>query len=274
MPNLIFSVITEIEERFPFYAKGVGINYEQEDIFRPLGHDEFQWIQTRKGSGVVNLDGKHYNIGEGQGMLLFPSEPHSYHAVGGEWIVDWIIFHGKGIKQFLTETMDFSSSTILYISDPSVIQSHLDLLFSSIGSTLSSSAQCSFLTYNVLLDIFTLTSKSESSSINERFQKIEPVVDYINKNFTQPITLSHLAETVNMTPQHLCTLFKKLTSHTVFEYINLVKIRKSKEYLLFNTSMLVKEVAYLSGFNDESYFCSVFRRFENMTPLQFRNMHT
>lgn len=274
MPNLIFSVITEIEERFPFYARGVGINYEQEDISRPFGHSEFQWIQTRKGSGIVNLNGKTYTVGEGQGMLLFPSEPHSYHAVDDKWIVDWIIFHGQGVKSFLTETMHLSSSEILYISNPSAIRNHLDSLFSAIESTPSSSAQCSLLSYNVLLDIFSLTSLSESSSINERFKKIEPVIHYINTNYTSPITLSHLAEIADITPQHLCTLFKKLTNHTVFEYINLLKVRKSKEYLLFNTSMLIKEVAYLSGFNDESYYCAVFRKFENMTPLQFRSTHT
>ncbi len=76
-----------------------------------------------------------------------------------------------------------------------------------------------------------------------------------------------------MTPQYLCTAFKRFTSQTLFEYINMVRIRKSKELLLYNKKIQIKEIAHLVGFQDVSYFCLTFRKLEKMSPTEFRGLH-
>ena len=85
--------------------------------------------------------------------------------------------------------------------------------------------------------------------------------------------MSDLADIAGLTPQYLCSLFKSITSKTIFEYICLTKIQKSKEILLKSPNLMVKTVAEMSGFNDESYFCVVFKRQEKMSPLEFRRLH-
>ncbi|MGN1097360.1 MAG: AraC family transcriptional regulator [Clostridia bacterium] len=273
MKQMIFPVITGMEERLPYYVTGVGIHYEQEDVSRPAGHPEYQWIQCRGGKGELFIDGCRYVVGEGQGMLFFPDEPHSYHAVGGRWEVDWIIFHGRGIGDFLRETMKAEGSGVYFVSAPSVIAGKIEELFSAAGRGPSGAHRCSALTYEILTDIMTFASKSESASIDDKFQKLAPVLNYINENCRKTITLGELADLAGVTPQYLCSAFKKFTALTLFEYINMTRIRKSKELLLGDGNMLVKEAAALSGFSDVSYFCAMFRRFEKMSPLEFRNMH-
>ncbi|MBR5535451.1 MAG: helix-turn-helix domain-containing protein [Clostridia bacterium] len=59
----------------------------------------------------------------------------------------------------------------------------------------------------------------------------------------------------------------------MFEFINRTKISAAKELMNSQPNLLIKEISYLSGFNDESYFCSVFRRYEKISPLEFRNIH-
>ncbi|MNO01034.1 HTH-type transcriptional activator Btr [compost metagenome] len=78
-----------------------------------------------------------------------------------------------------------------------------------------------------------------------------------------------MAEVTGITPQHLCTVFKKTTNIRIFQYINSVRIKKSKELLLHHSQMQVKEIAYLAGFEDANYFCSVFKKHEQLTPNQF-----
>lgn len=267
--KMIFSVITGMEERFPYYAAGVGLDYEQETILRPQGHPEFQWIQCRGGKGELFLGERSYTVEAGQGMLLFPDEPHSYHAIDGEWKVDWIIFHGQCIADFFTRVMGMQHSGIWYVSSLTRIIEKITELYFAIQQGASAAHTCSSLTYEVLLDLMALTSKNESSSFDIRFRKIELVTRFINENYSRPLPLDELAAIAGITPQYLCVLFKKFTSLTVSDYINLTRIRKSKELLLGNEMMLVRDIARLSGYNDESYFCAMFRKYEKMTPLEF-----
>ncbi len=267
--KMIFSVITGMEERLPYYVAGVGLDYEQENISRPMGHPEFQWIQCRSGKGELFIGEMHYTVGAGQGMLLFPNEPHSYHAIGGNWKVDWIIFHGYGLTSYFTQTMGIKSSDVYYVSSQAKITEKIVELYFSLQRGTSATHICSSLTYQILLDILSLTTKNESSSIDIDFHKLEPVINYINENYHHPLSLEELANIAGITPQYLCNAFKKFTSLTVFEYINLTRIRKSKELLLSNENMLVREIAALSGYSDESYYCAMFRRYEKMSPLEF-----
>lgn len=273
MKKMIFPVITELEERLPFYVSGVGIEYEQEDINRIHGHPKYQWIQTRTGRGELFINDKRFVIGPSQGMLLFPNEAHSYHAIDPEWDVDWIIFRGTEIENFIKNVIQATHSDVYFISSPAKISTKLEELYYSAFKRPNTVSKCSTITYNILLDIMELTSKSKKASLDDNLKKIEPVIRFISENYKSPITLPELASLVQMTPQHLCTVFKKCTGLTIFEFINRTKISAAKELLGSNTNMLIKEVALLSGFSDESYFCALFRRYEKISPAEFRNIH-
>ncbi|MFE5321627.1 helix-turn-helix domain-containing protein [Paenibacillus sp. NPDC056579] len=51
------------------------------------------------------------------------------------------------------------------------------------------------------------------------------------------------------------------------------RIKKSKELLLQYPYIQIKEIALLAGFEDANYFCSVFKKLEQISPNQFRKIH-
>lgn len=267
-------MITPIEQQLPFYFKGVGIDFEQEPINRPNGHKSYQWIQCRSGKGELTVNGTTYTISEGQGMLLFPHEPHSYHALTPSWRVDWVILKGTSSESFIKNILGIETSTVYYIASPHIISTKMENLYESALKGAGSAYNCSSIVYNILLYIKALASLSESASFDDNYAHLLPVIRYINKNFSKPLTLTELAEIINVTPQHLCYKFKKVTSMTIFEYIRLVRIRFAKEQLSSNRQLSVKEIAHLAGFNDESYFSSTFKKTEGITPIEFRNINT
>lgn len=268
--NMIFPIKISIEEKLPYYLTGVGANYEQEDVIRPNGFPKYQWIQCREGSGWLYMQDRRYEMGEGQGLLLFPGEPHSYHAVGRAWRTDWIMFDGDGVERFFRETMGAEGSQLYYVSDPVRLSEKIEEIYEASAERPVSAPRCSALIYETLLDIMTLTSTTARASIDEKFKKLGPVMTYINENVSHPIQLEELAKLAGVTPQYLCVIFKKFTSRTVFEYINLVRVRRSKELFIENPRLTVKDAAYMAGFTDVSYFCSIFKRFEGMSPSKFR----
>lgn len=55
------------------------------------------------------------------------------------------------------------------------------------------------------------------------------------------------------------------------EYIHKLKISKAKELLYSGQS--IKEIAYSLGFQDEKYFMRLFKKYENVTPTEFRKAY-
>lgn len=267
--KMCFPVITAFDLKLPYYFTGVGCEYLQEDIVRPNGHPSFQWIQCRSGKGEVYIGGKRYIVGEGQGLFLFPDEPHSYHAIDGDWLVDWIIFRGSEVSSFVLNVLGLRKSAVRYIKNPHIIMNKLSQIYAcSVSDSPTANVSCSVLVYEILADILALTSDRQASDIP--LKKINPVIAYIDKHYTGQIALADLADIAEVTPQHLCSIFKKCTSYTPFEYIIMKRIQKSKELLLGRRDMQIQEIAAAVGFNDTSYFCAVFRKIERISPGEFR----
>ncbi|MFC0211560.1 AraC family transcriptional regulator [Paenibacillus chartarius] len=266
-------VITESDKELPYYLVDVGSNWNQEHIVRPNGY-LYQWIQCVQGEGELLTEGKTFRVKEGTAMLLFKGVPHEYYAVSPSWIVDWVVFDGHQVESFLKQTAGIHTNGVFYVSRPDLFASKIQSLFDieQLNGTLTS-LQGSSVIYSLLTDIVQYTSMSPNNSANSLNFKLKPLFDYIERNFNKPLTLEDMAEITGVTPQHLCTVFKKTTNIRIFQYINSVRIKKSKELLLQNPHMQIKEIAALAGFEDANYFCSVFKKFEQLSPNQFRKIH-
>lgn len=106
-----------------------------------------------------------------------------------------------------------------------------------------------------------------------QYIKLQPVFDFVEDNYNKVITLQELSKVSNLTPQYLCSLFKKITGIRVFEYINSIRVKNSKEVILKHKNMSIKEVAEFCGYDNVSYFCEVFKKIEKITPGEFKKLH-
>ena len=98
---------------------------------------------------------------------------------------------------------------------------------------------------------------------------IETALTYIDKNYTEKISADALSMEVGLSKEKLQAGLRKRTGNTLHEYILQVRIEKAKD-LLANTNNPVKQVADASGFNNDSHFCKVFRKFASISPVQYR----
>ena len=64
-------------------------------------------------------------------------------------------------------------------------------------------------------------------------------------------------------------MFKKETGQTFINYLHNYKIEKSKN-LLENTNMTLLDISLEVGFNNQSYYSTIFKKYTNMTPLEYR----
>ncbi|NSW90845.1 MAG: response regulator [Firmicutes bacterium] len=116
-----------------------------------------------------------------------------------------------------------------------------------------------------------LTENDEDAVKNqdESTLLIKKVQQYIKNNCDKRITLEEAAKYVYISPQYLSKKFKEVTGENFIDYVLEVKIKRSK-FLLRNSNMRVKDISVQLGFTDYTYFCKVFKKYENVTPLQYR----
>lgn len=95
-------------------------------------------------------------------------------------------------------------------------------------------------------------------------------MEYIREHYAEKISVSDVAEHVGLNKTYLSSIFKTETGMQLTNYINSVRVERSKS-LLLNHSVSLAEVAVSCGFEDQSYFTKIFKRFTGVTPKHFRD---
>ena len=95
------------------------------------------------------------------------------------------------------------------------------------------------------------------------------LIDWIEKNYAEKITLDAMAEVCGLTPKYLCAFFKKMTGYAPSEYVNRLRIEKAC-LMLSDGHSSITDAAFDSGFGELSYFSKLFRRYVGCTPSEYK----
>jgi len=98
---------------------------------------------------------------------------------------------------------------------------------------------------------------------------IYKTLDYVKKNYMNKITLADVAENAHISPSYFSKIFKDEMKCNFNMYLNQVRIQNSKKLLLDDSVTLV-DVAFLCGYEDQSYFSKVFKKIAGMSPGKYR----
>ncbi|MNG17216.1 Bifunctional transcriptional activator/DNA repair enzyme AdaA [compost metagenome] len=82
-----------------------------------------------------------------------------------------------------------------------------------------------------------------------------------------------MAAVLGVTPRHMNTLYQHAFGLSPYAYLIMMRLRKSKEMLISNRSLAIKEIAAQVGFRDASHFIASFRKQIGFTPERFREMN-
>ncbi|HHV13490.1 MAG TPA: helix-turn-helix domain-containing protein [Clostridiales bacterium] len=104
---------------------------------------------------------------------------------------------------------------------------------------------------------------------SKNHEMIKKAMLYISNNFSKNITLEDVAAHVHLNPAYFSTIFKQSSRSTFKEYLNMVRVEESKR-LLANTDYSIINIAIATGFEDQSYFSKVFKKYTGLTPRQYR----
>ncbi|WP_323756429.1 AraC family transcriptional regulator [Roseivirga sp.] len=121
-----------------------------------------------------------------------------------------------------------------------------------------------------------LQSKARNSLLEstENFlsdHRIAYAIGYIKAHLTENISIDKLVDKACMSKSHFFKIFKNTLGISPIDYITCERIKLSKK-LIKSTNHQISEIAYLSGFNNPSYFNKKFKEYELITPGEFKHI--
>ena len=102
---------------------------------------------------------------------------------------------------------------------------------------------------------------------------IKKVQIYIERNYQKNLSQEFLSSLFYINRSYLSTLFRERTGEKFVDYLNDVRIERSKE-LLISTDRKMYQIAKAVGYDNVKYFFRIFKKREKMTPEEYRSAHT
>jgi AraC family transcriptional regulator len=100
--------------------------------------------------------------------------------------------------------------------------------------------------------------------------KLRRVIEYIMENLESTPTLEGMAAAVNFSPYHFARQFKAATGLAPHQFVIARRIERAQHLLQKDGRLGLAEVAFRSGFANQSHFCLHFKRITGVTPRRFR----
>ncbi|CAI6051415.1 response regulator [Cohnella sp. JJ-181] len=120
--------------------------------------------------------------------------------------------------------------------------------------------------------LISVSSYMGRKKLNKDDYIIQEILQILNHEYREPITLSYLSDRVYLSPNYLRILFKEKMEISIQEYLTRLRIGKAKE-LLKETRYKIHEVGERVGYENSTYFNIVFKNYVQMTPGEYRNKH-
>lgn len=281
-------------EQVQLHDEHIGAQYfESVNGFSTHRHNFVELIYIRDGAGVQEINGVPYEVKRGDFLFVnyeqthgvFPNGSMTYYEVmfDLEFISRELInknnaFDILGLSAFEDFGADFDENAAPIVSFSGDEMYTIEHILKDLVSELSFKNP---LYKNVIHGyVETLFSKlmrklayhlPEGLS-DQKQDVLLKIMDYINKNFSEDISLEDLAERSFYNPSYFSRIFKERFGMGFKTYVIKLRTDKAAE-LLKTTNMPIKDIIVNCGFNDKNAFYRALEKWYNTTPSKLREQH-
>ncbi len=263
-----------IASKLYFYPVALGhFYYEPGYYLQRNQYDSILLMQIRSGICTgVSPEGRPFRAEKDQIVLLDCTKPHAYGNASPDGVLDiiWLHFDGPLARAYY-EQLTGDGGNVFSLSNAQVVTHNIEKLLSIFrDSTPFQEAFVSERITRIMTELLSADTATLDVSDTSHSRIAEDALAYINEHFREPITLEELAKASNLSPYYFTRVFTARTGFTPHQYVIATRINTAK-FLLQARGMSVKEIAFHCGFGSESSFCSSFKKWEKMTPGEFRS---
>lgn len=258
------------EGSLPIYVYGIGLTECERHIIRDHGYPYPQVIYSTQGEGKLIVDGETYTISPNMGFYLPANIPHEYYCSSEEdWSTHWVAMGGFAVENTF-RSLGFDRARVVELGNITRLEKLFnEMYYSLMRDNFYGSMYAAGSLYSFIIEFFKFSKTNDKPAHVKESSPITKVLEYIDSHYAENLTLERMCEASNISPQHLCRLFRKKLNIRPMEYVAKKRIQEAKS-LLINSPRNIAEISKLVGYNNCNYFCITFKKYEGVSPTEYR----
>ncbi|KSU85458.1 MULTISPECIES: AraC family transcriptional regulator [Fictibacillus] len=248
-------------------------------------HNHMEWIFIKEGKVKVQIDDTFVHLEKGELAFVNPKQLHAAEGLTDHAEIAAIVFNDALLRN---TGLDCTERLYLYpyFNNELKLQNFLrkeEVYTNELSRSISclitefekSEVGYELLVKAELFRIFGLIFryyhqlKEQSPAFSKKSYHLTGLLKFLREHYNQEISIEEAARMVNLSPNHFCKVFKKITGKTLIEYLHLLRINEA-EKMLVDTDASITEIAGNVGFSSITYFGRVFKKIKNVPPSVIR----
>lgn len=255
-----------------YFSDGMGIISNADFRIERQSFRNCLFMYVTKGTLYVEQNGLH-KLGPEEMVVMRLSEPHKYYSSKQDVAtILWMHFGYKGPIDLLNYIED--EMGLPYIVTSSDAKGYIETCLEASKHNMANReyiySEMVYKTLLLLSQMVNINKVNKDQTSKSNFMKL--VNDYINQHLTEKPRLDTFAKTCGISKYHFIKLFNKYFHCTPITYYYKMKVENSKSRLSY-TGDPIGLIAYNLGFDSQSHFSRVFKRFVGMSPSKYRQQH-
>ncbi len=233
-------------------------------------HDYYVIGFIEKGQRYLLCQNQEYIINTGDITIFNPRDTHTCEQVDGKTL-DYRCLNIQPaiMRQTVAEItgrdyLPRFTQAVLYRSELAASLRELHLKISEEEPDFKKEELFLFLIEQLIQEY---SDTATAHAVQEPTSEIKTVCDYLESNYTKTITLDHLSALTGLSKYHLLRSFTKQKGISPYSYLETIRIGNAKK--LLEQGIPPIEVAFQTGFSDQSHFSNFFKKLIGLTPKQY-----
>lgn len=258
-----------------------GYTYKESEIpqkINPHFHNYYEIMLFKKCDAYYMVEGNKYEIAEGDILFTNPRELHCpVFNSPQNYKRSILTFKQSYLSDFVTEKYNpFDALDKRKLGTKNKIPSELakkyeiDKKINIIAEYYESEKPEKGLVIktNLVQILICMNNLFMTEIKSVKSGNIDYVIEYINNNLTEKISLDELEKIFHLNKYHISHAFKEKTGFSILEYVNNKRIIMAKELILEGIPLNI--VAEKVGFNDYSNFYRSFKKTLGYSPKNLK----
>lgn len=233
------------------------------------------------GKGFIQIDNKNVPISEGDLIVINPNCPHTEKSLDINNPLEYIVFGinnlalaHKKIPTLDNEDIDLNLYKIInFNNNKKEILYYLNTLMREVEEK-NKNYELACKSILTLFIIFIIRNSGSTLLITENPKKLNieciKIKNYMDTHYSENITLDLLANMSYINKFHLVHIFTKQVGLSPINYLINKRIEEAKN-LLRTTNYSIRDISYIVGFSNSSYFSQMFKKITNESPKTYKN---
>lgn len=279
-----------------FIESGEDITLQHTYTETPYGehkHDFVELVYTLSGKIIQRVDGDDYILTRGDMLFINYGQTHSFEPVGSAEYVNIIItpdffsntlinsenmyeiFEISMFSEFSSDDINCTKPYVSFEGDEMLkIEEIVHHMLDEFSGKKSGYKSVISGYMRVLFSLLLRKMCASGDPVDSLRNVTHELIEYIDTNFGNKITLEELAERCFYNTSYLSRMFKKQSGMTISEYIRKRRMENAAKLLKTDNRLSISSVMEQCGYSDSGLFYTHFKEYYKVNPKEYRMLES